>query len=451
VVALTTLGLLALVKVIGIALAGFSITEFLSRLGASIAILSVYVYLRRSPSASLRTLRICELAIGVAVIVESKWVMVAEIGKRVSSGMFDELPVFFLMFSFVYSILIAIYGMYVPNNWRRTAFVTLTVALIPSATALVLCRWYPAINTLEFPGFAAPLLTVAMALVATQAAHVVHQIRREVEKVKQYGQYQLLEEIGRGGMGVVYKAKHRMLKRPAAIKLIRSELATNPAMLAEFEHEVQLSATLTHWNSVQIYDYGRTDDGDFFYVMEHLVGESLHSKISREERLEIDETINIVSQVCSGLAEAHSVGMVHRDIKPDNIFLTKTSDGSTIVKILDFGLASMKSDTERLQKVSGTPSYISPEQIRSASVDERSDIYALGCVLFECLTGSKLFSGDSISDLLDQHVNHVPNLNRLSGTASSFADIVRMCVEKNPDDRFKNVAAVKNAISKSAN
>lgn len=450
-VALTTLGLLALVKVIGIALAGFSITEFLSRLGASIAILSVYVYLRRSPSASLRTLRICELAIGVAVIVESKWVMVAEIGKRVSSGMFDELPVFFLMFSFVYSILIAIYGMYVPNNWRRTAFVTLTVALIPSATALVLCRWYPAINTLEFPGFAAPLLTVAMALVATQAAHVVHQIRREVEKVKQYGQYQLLEEIGRGGMGVVYKAKHRMLKRPAAIKLIRSELATNPAMLAEFEHEVQLSATLTHWNSVQIYDYGRTDDGDFFYVMEHLVGESLHSKISREERLEIDETINIVSQVCSGLAEAHSVGMVHRDIKPDNIFLTKTSDGSTIVKILDFGLASMKSDTERLQKVSGTPSYISPEQIRSASVDERSDIYALGCVLFECLTGSKLFSGDSISDLLDQHVNHVPNLNRLSGTASSFADIVRMCVEKNPDDRFKNVAAVKNAISKSAN
>lgn len=237
-----------------------------------------------------------------------------------------------------------------------------------------------------------------------------------------------------------------MLKRPAAIKLIRSEFANKSETIMEFEHEVQLSAGLTHWNSVQIYDYGRTEEGDFYYVMELLEGEDLLSRIHRRSKLSNLETVGVISQICDGLHEAHLKGMVHRDIKPANIFLANSVGQQDVVKILDFGLAAMKSETDRLQKISGSPSYMSPEQITAQSIDERSDIYAVGCVIFECLVGYRLFIGDTIGDLLKQHLHQTPVLTDLPETAIQFGDVIAKCLEKEPDRRFPNVAALKDAL-----
>lgn len=448
VAATTTLGFLVLIKVVGLLFGDTTFYDLLTRLTASIILATAAIYLYRNSDVPFQWLRTIEGVIGIALSAECIWVLVSETQKLIAAGEFDSLPALFMAISFAFAIFIAIYGMFIPSNWRRTATITCLSAFVPTFAALVLRQCYPVLQQVEnFPGIAAPTLTMVMALVATQAAHVVHKIRREVETAKQYGQYQLLEEIGRGGMGVVYKAKHRMLKRPAAIKLILNEIANDPATIAEFEHEVQLSAELAHWNTVQIYDYGRTDENVFYYVMEHLEGDTLLSRIRQRNKLSNEETVKFISQVCDGLHEAHLKGMVHRDIKPANIFLSNNTGQQDVVKILDFGLAAMQSETDRLQKASGTPAYISPEQIKGETIDERCDIYALGCVIFECLTGQLLFTGDSINDLIVEHLHKIPSLDRLPETAGALRDVISMCVEKNPDQRFRNVSALKAALS----
>lgn len=446
--AIATLCFLITIKIVVVLFGETTLYDFMTRLTASILLAGVIVHLYRTPKISLRRLRIIELVVGIALTAECTWILIAETQNKIANNGLNELPALFVALSFVFAIFIAIYGMFIPSNWRRTVFITCLAALIPTITATVLRQCYPVLQSVEnFPGFAAPTLTMVMAMVATLASHVVHQVRREIEKAKQYGQYQLLEEIGQGGMGVVYKAKHRMLKRPAAIKLIRNEIADDPATIAEFEQEVQLSAELTHWNSVQIYDYGRNDIGDFFYVMEYLEGETLLSRILASGKLSNKETVDFISQVCCGLQEAHLKGMVHRDIKPANIFLSNNSGQEDVVKILDFGLATMKTDTKRLQKISGTPAYMSPEQIKAEAVDERTDIYALGCIVFECLTGEQLFQGESFNDLFVQHLHQKPVLDRLPESASKFRDVIGMCLEKDPKKRFSNVSALRNALA----
>ena len=444
----TTLGFLVLIKIVGLLFGDMTLYDLMTRMTASIILAGVAFYLYRTQKVSLRLLRVLEAIIGVALVAECVWVLISESQKLIATGELESLPTLFMAISFAFGIFIAIYGMFIPSNWRRTAAITCLSALLPAIAALVLRQYYPILQTIAgFPGFAAPTLTIAMALVATQAAHVVHKIRRDAESARQYGQYQLLEEIGHGGMGVVYKAKHRMLKRPAAIKLIRTEIADDPRTIEEFEHEVQLSAELTHWNSVQIYDYGRTEAGDFYYVMEHLEGDTLLDRINSRGKLTTEETVNFVSQVCAGLQEAHLKGMVHRDIKPANIFLSCNTGQEDVVKILDFGLAAMKTETDRLQKFSGTPRYMSPEQIKSQTIDERCDIYALGCVIFECLTGQHLFAGETINDLIGEHLHNIPSLDRLPESAGSLREIIATSVEKDPDKRFRNAAALKNALS----
>ncbi|MCC7337204.1 MAG: serine/threonine protein kinase [Pirellulaceae bacterium] len=441
--------ILVSLKVIGVAFAGAYSLDFLTQLSTVVVLLGVIAVLYRTPQASMRLLRIAETVAGIAIAVDFIWVLVIETDTIVAMDETERLAEVFMTLSFALAIFIATYGMFIPGQWRRTAVITGMFALIPATTAIVLRQIHPTLQQSDgFPGFVAPLFTMLMAIASTLTTRIVNQLRREVETAKRYGQYHLLDEIGRGGMGVVYKARHRMLKRPAAIKLIRNEFANKPETITEFEHEVQLSAELTHWNSVQIYDYGRTEEGDFYYVMELLEGENLLSRIHRRSKLSNSETANIISQVCDGLQEAHLKGMVHRDIKPANIFLAKNVGQQDVVKILDFGLAAMKSETDRLQKVSGSPSYMSPEQITAKSIDERCDIYAVGCVIFECLTGYRLFIGDTINELLNQHLHQKPSLADLPESASQFGDVIAKCLEKEPNRRFPNVAALKDAIGR---
>ncbi len=237
-----------------------------------------------------------------------------------------------------------------------------------------------------------------------------------------------------------------MLKRPAAIKLIRSECAADENAIARFEREVQLSATLSHWNTVQIYDYGRTERGDFYYVMEYLVGKTLAQRLAKEGAMEPRAAVNVIRQICNGLEEAHAKSLVHRDLKPANIFLSDCGSQCDLVKILDFGLATSHARPDHDRSVIGSPPYMSPEQIRGEVVDGRSDIYSIGCVLYECLKGRPLFHGTSVSDVFNQHLTMPPRLELGGGLDVKFAAIIEQCLCKVPSDRYQTVASLRAAL-----
>src|SRR5256885_2896070 len=193
-------------------------------------------------------------------------------------------------------------------------------------------------------------------------------------------------------MGEVYFAEHQLLKRPCAIKLIRPSLSQQARVLARFELEVRATARLSHWNTVEVYDYGRTDDGTFFYVMEYLPGLSLAELVERHGPLPPERVIYLLRQACQALREAHGMGLIHRDIKPANIFAAQRGGLHDVTKLLDFGLAKRKAEAPAMQlsqhgSITGSPLYMSPEQASGQRADHRSDIYALGAVAYFLLTG----------------------------------------------------------------
>ncbi|QEF96283.1 Serine/threonine-protein kinase PknB [Stieleria maiorica] len=345
------------------------------------------------------------------------------------------------------SVYIAVYGMFIPSNWRRTAVVTGLIALLPTAISIVHQSVHAYPSEVQWMNFLNPTLILAMAFTATVGSGIVHRVRREAESAKYYGQYQLIEEIGRGGMGVVYLGKHQMLKRPAAIKLIRGEAAGSPDAITQFEREVQATATLSHWNTVQIYDYGITESNDFYCVMEYLKGVTLQQRLNRHHTLDLKPALDIVVQLCDGLEEAHHKGLVHRDIKPANVFLAEIGGFPDVVKLLDFGLVVTRAETEgdKAAVVGGTPAYMSPEQIRGDSLDGRSDIYAIGCMLMECLTGSPPFQAFQVSELVAGHLFRTPDLNSVAKIDVALPQLLEKCLAKKPDDRFADVAELRAA------
>jgi serine/threonine-protein kinase len=203
--------------------------------------------------------------------------------------------------------------------------------------------------------------------VTVYATYIINALRVEVFEYRQLNQYQLKDRIGAGGMGVVYLAEHQLLKRPCAIKLISPDRAGDPKTLARFEREVRTTARLSHPNTVEIYDYGRTDDGTFYYVMELLSGLSLAELVERNGPLPAGRAIFLLRQACGALAEAHAAGLVHRDLKPANIFAARRGSLHDFVKLLDFGLVMPLADpstpeTGREGDVAGSPPYMAPEQ-----------------------------------------------------------------------------------------
>jgi hypothetical protein len=225
-------------------------------------------------------------------------------------------------------------------------------------------------------------------------------------KMQRLGQYTLVRKLGEGGMGAVYEARHAMLRRPVAVKLIRAGQVSAES-LARFEREVQLTSQLNHPSTIGVYDYGRTDEGVFYYVMEHLSGISLKELIRMEGPLPAARVVHILRQVCGSLAEAHEQGLVHRDIKPANIMLCPLGGMHDVAKVLDFGIAKdvgvRDADISSPGMLIGTPLYMSPEAFGSSvTVDARSDLYALGAVAFELLTGEVVFPSGSASELMSR-------------------------------------------------
>ena len=417
-----------------------------ARVSAIVFLAGMVFLLKQSASLTLYQLRWVEVSIVAVPLLEVLFIQYHESNRLIDLGKPYQVPMLMGSVGGVVCLFIATYAMFIPSDWRRTAVVAFVSAILPTVLTAVQFANVEGLQAVEYPGFATPFLLFTTAIVATISAHFVRSIRQDVESARQYGQYHLTTEIGRGSMGVVYRAEHRMLKRPAAIKLIRADRAASDQAVARFEQEVQLSATLSHWNTVQIYDYGRTANGDFFYVMEYLKGKTLAQRLAADGPMKPEVAGDIIRQICNGLDEAHTKTMVHRDLKPANIFLTTSGNQSNLVKILDFGLATSRTHPDQDRSVSGSPSYMPPEQIRGEQVDERSDIYSIGCVLYECLKGQPLFVGDSVLDVFEKHLKLHPSVDLQPEPLNDWVPIIEKCIALSPNDRFQNVASLRDAL-----
>jgi serine/threonine-protein kinase len=273
-------------------------------------------------------------------------------------------------------------------------------------------------------------------------AKVVYGLRAEVKSAMKLGQYTLEDEIGRGGMGAVYRAKHALLRRPTAIKLLAPD-RSSAIDQKRFEREVQLTSALTHPNTIAIYDFGHTRDGVFYYAMELLDGVSLEELVENEGPQAPDRVIHILLQTAGALAEAHAASLIHRDVKPANVFLTTRGGIEDFVKVLDFGLVKeIETNDPSLTStdaIAGTPLYMAPEAITDPTgIDARVDLYALGGVAYWLLTGTPPFEGANLIEICSQHLHapvEPPSERVGRPIPDALEQIVLHCLAKSREDR----------------
>src|SRR5215208_269085 len=297
--------------------------------------------------------------------------------------------------------------------------------------------------------------------VAVVISHVVTTLGRRVAKAREMGSYHLGELLGRGGMGEVYKASHRMLARPAAIKLIRPEMlgGNDPAVaagaIARFRREAEAAAHLRSEHTVDLYDFGVTEDQTFYLVMEFLDGMDLESLVRQYGPMPAPRVVHVLRQVCDSLEEAHARGLVHRDIKPANIHLGRVGCREDFVKVLDFGLVKTAApDAARSLAtiegvIMGTPAYMAPDMALGESVDGRADLYALGCVAYYLLTGERVFTGDTVLKVITQHLQAVPlppSKRTELPIPATLEYLVLACLAKKPEERPQNARQLAQAL-----
>jgi serine/threonine protein kinase len=267
------------------------------------------------------------------------------------------------------------------------------------------------------------------------------------------GKYEVLEKLGAGAMGAIYRARHILMEREVAFKILHSHLVENEDFLKRFRNEAQITSKLRHPHAVTIFDYGVIKNLPYI-VMEYVPGSTLKDLILDEGALSFGELFPILKQVLSALREAHRIGILHRDLKPDNFILTKQEDGTYFVRVLDFGVAKLISQNQtqtqhqQLEMFFGTPRYASPEQASGKELDVRTDIYALGVIMFEALTGEVPFEASSMKELLLKHLNQPPPaLRQINPNISeSLEAVVLKCLQKDREERFENVAALEQAL-----
>jgi serine/threonine-protein kinase len=316
------------------------------------------------------------------------------------------------------------------------------------AEALAKRPWLPLNQALYVAMWA--LFAVA---VSTIAARVIHGLQQRVRAANEIGQYRLEEKIGEGGMGVVYLARHALLRRPTAIKLLPVERAGEQS-IRRFEQEVQLTSALTHPNTIAIYDFGRTPDGVFYYAMEYLDGITLEDLVTHVGPQPAARVVHLLKQVCSALTEAHAMGLVHRDIKPANLMVCRRGGVPDQIKVLDFGLVKeQNSEAAGLSMAGtllGTPSYLPPEAIVDPSkVDARSDLYAVGAVGYYLLAGTPVFEGRTLVEVCAKHLTSDPDplARRTSALIPEPLErLILACLAKDPAARPGSAAALIRAL-----
>ena len=352
-----------------------------------------------------------------------------------------------------------------PSSPRKTL-----IAALAAATTIPLGIWYghsihPDPDTNWFtilwlivPGY----VCAALAIVPST---VIRGLGKQVKRARELGSYQLEEQIGKGGMGEVYRARHRLLARPAAVKLISpdalrgSSADENRIVIERFRREAEAAATLRSPHTIELYDYGVAEDGTFYYVMELLDGIDFQQLVQRHGPLPSERVIHLISQACDSLGEAHLAGLVHRDVKPSNIVACRMGLKVDYVKVLDFGL--VKHDPKHAEKqleittagaVSGTPAFMAPESISGiGTVGPAADVYALGCVAYWLLTGQTVFRAANPTMMMMQHVTGAPvppSLKAPQPVPRDLEEIVMRCLSKDPDDRPSNAASLAELLAK---
>ncbi len=359
------------------------------------------------------------------------------------------------------TIVLFTYALLVPaphgRAWRSIA----AIAACPVATEVLLFLAHPEVfhlarrvATVQRVGETVSLLVTA-ALLAGYGAYLVRTMHVRARDARQFNQYRLRDAIGAGGMGEVYLAEHRLMKRPCALKVIRPERAGDPRSLARFEQEVRTTALLSDPNTLEVYDYGRTADGTCFYVMEYLHGLTLEELVARHGPMPPGRVIYLLRQACEALAEAHAAGLIHRDLKPANLFAARRGRRYDFLKLLDFGLVEVVAarhevGPSRDRIVCGTPQYMAPEQIRGdRAVDWRCDLYALGGVAYTLLTGGPPFGGATATQVMDAHVRDavVPPSRLRPDLPPDLEEVVLHCLAKDPDGRFQGAEELERALS----
>jgi hypothetical protein len=295
------------------------------------------------------------------------------------------------------------------------------------------------------------------AMLAYGIARVVHRFQLQLKEAREIGSYRLVERIGAGGMGEVWRAQHRLLARPAAIKLIRSGMLgesqrTREALARRFDREARATAALGSTHTIEVYDFGVTEEGDFYYVMELLKGLSLERLVQEFGAVDPGRTVYLLRQVCHSLGEAHARGLVHRDVKPANILVCRLGPDDDFVKVLDFGLVAHTAAGQTVTMLTmegtvvGTPSYMAPEiALGRADVDGRTDIYSLGCVAYYMLTGQPVFSGDTPVAIALAHVHNAPippTLRSRFNIPPALDALILECLAKDPSARPVSAAVL---------
>jgi eukaryotic-like serine/threonine-protein kinase len=420
---------------------------------AAVAFSALWLLLRGAPRSSrfVRSVELLTLFVGTGAF--SSLAMVMDL--TASPDMVARTTV---------SYVLLVYAVYVPSTARRTLIVAalMTVPLLTSIF-IAFSAWDPALYdppAATWPkgkvGDMAYLATTVSAILwaiavamAVAFSHAVHGLRKAVRDIKRLGQYTLEKKLGEGGMGVVYRASHAMLRRPTAIKLLLPDRAGKAALL-RFEREVQRTAMLTHPNTVTVFDYGRTTDGVFYYAMELLEGASLDEIVDVDGPQPAERVIHLLAQAAASLAEAHDAGLIHRDVKPGNILVVDRGGISDLVKVVDFGLvkdisgkASGEAPAEptltMANSITGTPLYMAPETVVAPeTVDARADLYALGAVGYWLLTGTHVFNGTSIVEVCAHHLHSTPEPPSIRLRASVPADleaVILACLAKRPEER----------------
>lgn len=316
----------------------------------------------------------------------------------------------------------------------------------------------PAFNVvvMHYPDYLIVGVSVVISIVVTR-------LGQQVAKAREMGSYQLGELLGRGGMGEVYKASHRMLARPAAIKLIRPEMVgggtgtSGKLAVKRFHREVEAAATLRSPHTVEIYDFGATEDATLYFAMELLDGMDLESLVRQKGPLPASRVIYLLRQVCESLEEAHARGLVHRDIKPANIHVGRVGLREDFVKVLDFGLVTSvarehvdQSVMTATGQVHGTPAYMAPEMATRDTVDARADLYAVGCVAYFMLTGHLIFEGGTPMQMITRRVTEdpVPPSQRTElPIPAALETLVMACIARRPEDRPQSAAELNRALA----
>lgn len=383
-----------------------------------------------------------------------------------------------------FAFLTSVHGISVPNTLRRNILFIIGVCAILAATVFFAAVTNPALRPYAVRTVLAGWLVLSLSAgLCSVIGLKIQALRRAVFDAKQVGQYQLTRLLGKGAMGEVYLGQHRLLRRPCAVKLIRAEQVGSEEALVRFEREVQSMAQLTHPNTVEIYDFGRTDDDSFFYAMEYLPGMTLDALVRSHGTLPPGRVVYLLVQVCSALAEAHEKGLVHRDIKPSNIFVCERGGAYDVIKLLDFGIVHVRDPARRGQngalpvpraqaeegppiapaffptpdltqagQLLGTPTYMAPEQIEEKQPDPRSDIYSLSGVAWFLLSGRPPFERETLAELYAAHLSApVPRLrDQAPDVPDDLESVILRGLAKLPAARYQDIEELARALAATA-